>query len=170
MAWLWPLISAATSVDFGRPTLERNHLRKFTTQSTHISDEIPQSFKDRLQILRHRTTPARADLPTRPVDQLKIITNAHDSREKLHPLTNELSPMFVVGTGQRILPAKIRPSHAPIDAVNHLNLSVRQDIPPIRASHVTLQLLLHHRTQIPTTVHKSQPPFTKIYILPNCLQ
>ncbi len=41
MARLWPLASAADSIDLGRPTLERNHLRKFTTQSTHSSDEIP---------------------------------------------------------------------------------------------------------------------------------
>lgn len=29
--------------------------------------------------------------------------NAHDSREKLHPLPNELSSLLVVGTGQRII-------------------------------------------------------------------
>ena len=37
MARLWPRVSAADSIDFGRPTLERNHFRKFTTQSTHSS-------------------------------------------------------------------------------------------------------------------------------------
>ncbi len=37
MARLGLRVSAPASTDFGRPTFERNHLRKFTTQSTHIS-------------------------------------------------------------------------------------------------------------------------------------
>ena len=37
MARLWPRVSAATSMHFGRPTLERNHFRKFNTQSTPCS-------------------------------------------------------------------------------------------------------------------------------------
>jgi len=42
MARLWSRVSAAASMDFGRPTLERNHFRKFNTQSTHSSGEIPR--------------------------------------------------------------------------------------------------------------------------------
>ena len=41
IARLWPRVSAAASMDFGRPTLERSHFRKFNTQSTHSSVEIP---------------------------------------------------------------------------------------------------------------------------------
>ena len=41
MARLWFRALAAASMDFGRPTLERNHFRNVTTQSTHISVEIP---------------------------------------------------------------------------------------------------------------------------------
>ena len=33
MARLWQRIVAAASMDFGRSTLERNHFRKFSTQS-----------------------------------------------------------------------------------------------------------------------------------------
>ena len=42
IARLWPRVSAAASMDFGRPTLERNHFRKFSTQSTHSSVEVPR--------------------------------------------------------------------------------------------------------------------------------
>ena len=35
-----PFDVACATIEFGRPTLERNHLRKFFTQSTHSSAEI----------------------------------------------------------------------------------------------------------------------------------
>ena len=41
IARLWPRGSAWVDMDFGRPTLERNHLRKFTTHSTHNSADTP---------------------------------------------------------------------------------------------------------------------------------
>ena len=41
IAGLWPRVAAATTMEFGRPTLERNHFRKLTKQSTHISVGIP---------------------------------------------------------------------------------------------------------------------------------
>ena len=41
IARFWPRASADASMDFGLPTLDRNHLRKFTTQSTQSSVEIP---------------------------------------------------------------------------------------------------------------------------------
>ena len=40
MARLWPFVSAFVAIDFGRPTLERNHLGKCVTHSTHSSAEI----------------------------------------------------------------------------------------------------------------------------------
>ena len=41
IAGLWPRVAAAATMEFGRPTLERNHFRKLTKQSTHISVGIP---------------------------------------------------------------------------------------------------------------------------------
>ena len=40
MARLWPFFSAFVAIDFWRPTLERNHLWKCVTHSTHSSAEI----------------------------------------------------------------------------------------------------------------------------------
>ena len=37
MARLWPRVSVAASIDFGRPTLEPCHFRKFITQLTNIA-------------------------------------------------------------------------------------------------------------------------------------
>ena len=41
IARLWPRESAWIDMDFGRPTIERNHFRKFTTHSTYNSADTP---------------------------------------------------------------------------------------------------------------------------------
>ena len=45
IARLCHFASAAVAIDLGRSTLERNHRRKFTTQSTQRSEEIPRRLK-----------------------------------------------------------------------------------------------------------------------------
>jgi hypothetical protein len=53
----------------------------------------------------------------------------HDPRQTPHPLPNEFPSMFVVRPGERILPAEISSSHTSIDAMHHMNFTLRQHIP-----------------------------------------
>ena len=62
--------------------------------------------------------------------------------------------MFVVGSGERILTTEISPPHAPIDAVNDLNLTLREHIPPI---------FMCHANHLPMNENQHQPVWTGVY-------
>ena len=122
IARLWLRVYAAASMDFGRPTLERNHFRKFTTQSTHSSVEIPSRsnsgsrFAGIAPRLSHFIIrPYCHDITPTAYNTVKMVThhsvahnfNAHNPRQKFHPLPNEFPSVLTICTGQRILSAEI---------------------------------------------------------------
>ena len=61
--------------------------------------------------------------------------NPEDPREKLQPIPNPFAAMFVIVSRQFISPAEKSSPHTPIHAVNHLNLTIRQNFSPIDACH-----------------------------------
>ena len=61
--------------------------------------------------------------------------NPEDSSEKLQPIPNPFTAMLVILSRQLIGPAEKSSPHAPIHAMNHLNLTVRQDVSPIDSCH-----------------------------------
>ena len=143
IARLWLRVSAAASMDFGRPTLERNHFRKFTTQSTHSSVEIPSRsnsgsrFAGIAPRLSHFVIrPCRHDIMPTAYNTVKMVThqivaqdfNAHDPRQIHHPLPDEFPAVLIVRSGERISSAEIRcPALISQPGMNDVGLStVRQ--------------------------------------------
>ena len=105
---------------------------------------------------RHHIMPTADDTVKRAVHcRVAKNSNADDPRERFHSLPDEFTSMFVVRSSQRILSTEISSSQTSIDAVHHLNLPIRQYIPPICSCHAG---------------HLTVTQSTNIYLIPSFLE
>ena|GEM_PF-2356306 len=74
-----------------------------------------------MQVIRHYRKPQNV--------------NPEDPGEKLQPLPNPFTAILVILSRQFIGPAEKTSSHNAIHAVNHLNLTFRQNFSPIDPCH-----------------------------------
>jgi hypothetical protein len=61
--------------------------------------------------------------------------DAHDFGEKVLPMANQFPALVIIFAGEFIVTTEKHSTDTAIDAVDNLNILIRQNIPPIRPRH-----------------------------------